>query len=395
MSFANRAAFLEPRRVVEPLAWAGHIPFAFWLVDALKPACIVELGTHTGNSFCAFAQAIEFFDVVGGRVFAVDHWMGDVHAGAYPDRVFEELSQYVGALYPDTAVMLRSSFDEALERFDDNSIDVLHIDGLHTYEAVRHDFETWLPKVKKDGVVLLHDTAVTSNGFGVAQLLQELAADYTTYNFSHSHGLGVVALGSVPAPLADLLANATDDAGLSASTVFSRLGNAILTRAHAEGFAATADAGHQAAKLAEIRAQIDVLASIMQREVELTSSLFSPYDNTGQGTDLLVRKMLASGYFSPAYYRTQIDAHGMSDKDLCLHYLRSGESGGLAPSEAFDVPYYAESNPDVAASDYGLLEHYVLFGRREGRSAAAGDLTDSESTGSIPTAKQSEPDIRS
>ena len=42
--------FTRPIRLVDPTSWVPHIPFAFWLVDALRPRTVVELGTHTGNS---------------------------------------------------------------------------------------------------------------------------------------------------------------------------------------------------------------------------------------------------------------------------------------------------------------------------------------------------------
>jgi hypothetical protein len=74
--------FWEPIRLVPPEPWVGHIPFAFWLVKALRPEIFVELGTHSGNSFSAFCQAIAGFGIPG-RAFAVDTWQGDEHAGSY------------------------------------------------------------------------------------------------------------------------------------------------------------------------------------------------------------------------------------------------------------------------------------------------------------------------
>jgi hypothetical protein len=116
-------------RLVAPDAWAGHIPFAFWIVEALRPRVLVELGTHSGNSYLAFAQAVHRLGL-GTACFAVDSWRGDAHAGYYGEEVFRELSAYHDARYSAFSRLVRSTFDEALQHFADG-VDLLHVDGYH------------------------------------------------------------------------------------------------------------------------------------------------------------------------------------------------------------------------------------------------------------------------
>jgi hypothetical protein len=192
------AASFSPNSLQFPNAWVGHLPFAAWVIQEVSPKIFVELGTHTGNSYFSFCQAV----VEAGlstKCYAVDTWQGDEHAGKYDDEVFAKINAHHQERYAGFSRLMRMTFNDAVSYFADESIELLHIDGLHTYEAVKHDFETWLPKLAPGAVIMFHDTVVRERNFGVWKLWEELQVRYPcNIEFVHSHGLGVLQLNNTP-----------------------------------------------------------------------------------------------------------------------------------------------------------------------------------------------------
>jgi hypothetical protein len=185
----------KPKRISFPLSWVQHIPFSFYLISELQPKVIVELGTHTGNSLCCFAQAINDLKL-SAKCFAIDTWQGDNHAGAYDKTVYDDLFNYCKDNYSSSVVLKKMLFEEAVYNFADYSIDLLHIDGLHTYEAVKSDFSLWKNKMSSDGVVLFHDTQVRHSDFGVYKFWSEIKDTYPSFEFKFGHGLGLLFVGN-------------------------------------------------------------------------------------------------------------------------------------------------------------------------------------------------------
>jgi hypothetical protein len=181
-----------PEHLAGSDSWAGHIPFAFYLMAALRPARVVELGVFAGNSLFAFAQAAH---TLGHpvRISGVDTWESDPHSGGYDGAVVYQAVLEQQARYPDRVELHRASFDQARVGFAPESVDLLHIDGYHHYEAVSHDFLTWRETLTSEGVVLFHDTAVQRDDFGVWRFWDEIKREYgpeQTLEFTHSNGLG-------------------------------------------------------------------------------------------------------------------------------------------------------------------------------------------------------------
>ena len=181
------------RRV--PSHWIEHIPFAMWLTSALRPRVLVELGTYSGASYCAFCQAIAALDLPT-RAFAVDTWKGDPHNGPNTPEVLDDLRRHHDLRYARFSTLLQMDFDEAVSRFADKEIDLLHIDGYHTYEAVRHDFETWRSKLSDRGIIVFHDVVERFADFGVWRFWDEITAQYPSFTVLHEHGLGILAVGT-------------------------------------------------------------------------------------------------------------------------------------------------------------------------------------------------------
>lgn len=274
MKFLQKA-LIEPQHLVQPNAWAGHIPFAGWIVSVLRPDVLVELGTHTGNSYLSFCQAVKQ-EQLDTKCYAIDTWQGDKHASFYGEEIFQSVCQAHDPHYSRFSKLLRTTFDEAATRFDDKSIDLLHIDGLHTYEAVKHDFETWLPKLSDKAVVLFHDTEVYRDDFGVHQFWYEIGKHYPYFSFQHSNGLGVLLVGNqYNQYLLELCEN--QDTLLEAKLLFQQLGSRLEQKLSAQNEKSNLqDNIHQ--QLSEI-SSLNKELSLLKKELSKTQKTLSESSN--------------------------------------------------------------------------------------------------------------------
>ncbi len=183
-------------KISTPYSTVGHLHFFSWIIQTLRPRVFVELGTHSGNSYFAVCQTIKE-NKLKSFAYAVDNWRGDIHSGLYDDSIYHEVRNHNESYFADFSKLIKCDFDEAINFFPNNSIDMLHIDGLHSYEAVKHDFETWLPKLSSGAVVIFHDTSVMDRDFGVNKYFNELKEIYPlTMEFSHSYGLGILQINN-------------------------------------------------------------------------------------------------------------------------------------------------------------------------------------------------------
>jgi len=263
----------DPVRIVPPGPWAGHIPFAFWLVKALRPMGLVELGTHTGNSYFAFCQAINAF-CPGARAFAVDTWQGDEHAGHYGEAVFADVAAFNAAHFAPFSTLVRNTFDGARAYFPEGGTDLLHIDGLHSYEAVRHDFENWRGTLSARGVVLFHDINVRERGFGVWRLWEELRTEFPGFAFDHSNGLGVLGVGPDQAPeMRALFALGAGEAALFRRTLAAR-GEAFQRQA--DILALREEIARKDAHIADLTGQIHAVARAAEQAAAVEAAATAP-----------------------------------------------------------------------------------------------------------------------
>ena len=253
--FLAEPSFWMPERLV-PSGWVEHAPFAFWLVAAQAPHAALELGVHHGFSYLAICQAVQRLGL-STRCYGIDTWTGDDHAGHYGPDVLAALQAWHDPRYGAFSSLVPSTFDAALDHLEDGSIDLLHIDGRHGYDDVSHDFETWLPKLSPHAVVLLHDTNVRRDDFGVARFWSEARARYPAFEFPHGHGLGVLGVGRDPAPALRRLFAAAPALARAIQRAYARLGAAIATQA---------TVATQAAAAERAQAEIRTLAAAAERQ---------------------------------------------------------------------------------------------------------------------------------
>lgn len=160
------------------------------LICDVKPTVCVEIGVFGGSSIFPTARALQYLD--HGVVYAIDPWIkADCQEGYDPNDPnyiwwssidLENIYQGFLALlkkYHLNAFChpMRMTSELALDFFQDESIDILHIDGNHTSEVALSDAKMWLPKVKSGGYIWFDDVNWASTAKAVTYLDERCDVD--------------------------------------------------------------------------------------------------------------------------------------------------------------------------------------------------------------------------
>jgi predicted O-methyltransferase YrrM len=105
-----------------------------------------EIGVSHGN-FSASILAINR----PRRLYLIDPWI------SRPELEESVRTRFAGEIRAGTVEALHSTSEAASEKFADDSLDWLYIDGDHNYEFVRKDLELYYPKVKSGGYIVCDD----------------------------------------------------------------------------------------------------------------------------------------------------------------------------------------------------------------------------------------------
>ena len=154
------------------------------LLQTLSPKNIVEIGTFKGGTlfvWCRSNPQAELFvsiDLPGGE-----------YGGGYDPRRQRLYKEFIADRAHTKMVLVQAdshlagTLETLKTALQGRPIDFLYIDGDHTYNGVKKDYDMYSPLVRKGGVVAFHDIVTRSRNCGVHQLWDELKQTRRTREF--------------------------------------------------------------------------------------------------------------------------------------------------------------------------------------------------------------------
>ncbi len=192
--YRGRGWFVDMRAWQVPSEFESMIR----LVQEAKPSRIMEIGTAKGATLLCWCR------IASSQVISVD-LPGGIHGGGYP-AVKQSFYREFIADRPGVRLDLfqedshsHSTRQMVEEVLGSEKLDVLFIDGDHTYAGVKQDFELWAPLVKAGGRVIFHDILPHKDvaGCEVDRLWRELKTRYPHTEFVENSEQGWAGIGVI------------------------------------------------------------------------------------------------------------------------------------------------------------------------------------------------------
>jgi len=161
------------------------------ILSGIKNGKIVEVGVYGGASILS---VIDICIANNNVIFGIDPWERISRTnGQIPDKDFliecqkqmksarKNLEKIVTDLKYDKYIKLIQGFSPAkASLFDNNSLDMVYIDGEHSYNAVFSDMTAWLPKIKKNGTLWGDDFVWKSVSMAVKKFCKDNKLKFTS-----------------------------------------------------------------------------------------------------------------------------------------------------------------------------------------------------------------------
>jgi predicted O-methyltransferase YrrM len=190
--------FNEIAGLIKPNQVRSEISELIKVMDRMKPKAILEIGTGKGGTlflFCRIASE-------DGMIISIDLPGGEFGGGYSKPRKFL-YRQFAQPLQKMHFLMMDSHKRETLDQvktiLGGKKLDLLFIDGDHTYEGVKSDFEMYSCLVRQDGIIAFHDIVPgpSENVGGVPQFWRENKDGYRNKEIVESwnqegYGIGLL-----------------------------------------------------------------------------------------------------------------------------------------------------------------------------------------------------------
>ncbi len=165
---------LESILPFQPHGWYSNAEQIENLFKGRKIKTVIEIGCWVGSSTRHMASLLPS----GGKLYAVDHWLGSSEHQSMPDALAtlydQFLSNVIHAGLTNEIIPVRLSSLQAASFLKEEVVpDLIYIDAEHTTEAVYLDLMTWFPFVKGHGVLCGDDWGWFTVSDAVKQFAQE------------------------------------------------------------------------------------------------------------------------------------------------------------------------------------------------------------------------------
>ena len=152
-----------------------HEMYTLNLLAKSKSGTFVEIGSYLGASTIAIADAIN--NTQDSKLYCIDTWKNDAMTEGNRDTYHEfekNINKYKNKIIPCKGL------SKDMSKIVNEKVNLLFIDGDHSYEGVKTDVQYWFPKLDDESIVIFHDSGWAE---GVQRIIKEEVSPISKHEY--------------------------------------------------------------------------------------------------------------------------------------------------------------------------------------------------------------------